>query len=63
MDNSLKTKEKPPQRGGLTPPAKGKTKTFLIGKELKRTENKILTANSGGTGKRTGNKTQAQNPG
>ena len=35
MDNSLKTKEKPPEAEGLTPPAKGKTKTFLIGKELK----------------------------
>ena len=35
MDNSLKTKEKTPKRGGLAPPAKGKTKTFLIGKELK----------------------------
>ena len=35
MDNSLKKKEKPPEEGGLTPPAKGKTKTFLIGKELK----------------------------
>ena len=39
MDNSLKTKEKPPEErereGGLTPPAKGKTKTFLISKELK----------------------------
>ena len=23
-------------RGGLTPPAKGKTKTFLVGKELKK---------------------------
>ena len=35
MDNSLKTKEKTPETEGLTPPAKGKTKTFLIGKELK----------------------------
>ena len=37
MDNLLKTKEKTP-REGLTPsPGKDKTKTFLIGKELKRT--------------------------
>ena len=35
MDNSLKKREKPPEEGGLTPPAKGKTETFLIGKELK----------------------------
>ena len=32
MDNSLKRKH---PREGLTPPRKGKTKTFLIGKELK----------------------------
>ena len=35
MDNSLKTKEKPPKRGATRPSRKGKTKTFLIGKELK----------------------------
>ena len=35
MDNSLKTKEKPRKRGANAPPAKGKTKTFLIDKELK----------------------------
>ena len=35
MDNSLKTKEKPPKRGANAPPRKGKTKPFLIGKELK----------------------------
>ena len=34
MDNSLKKKRKHP-REGLAPPAKGKTKTFLIDKELK----------------------------
>ena len=34
MDNSLKTKEKPPKRGANAP-AKGKTKNFLIGKEVK----------------------------
>ena len=35
MDNSLKTKEKPPEEGGYPPHTRGKTKTFLIGKELK----------------------------
>ena len=35
MDNSLKTKEEPPEEGANAPPAKGKTKTFLIGKRLK----------------------------
>ena len=34
MDNSLKTKEKPPKRGANAP-RKRQTKTFLIGKELK----------------------------
>ena len=34
MDNSLENKRETTGRGGLTPPAKGKTKTFLIGKEL-----------------------------
>ena len=34
MDNALKTKEKTPKRGANAP-VKGKTKTFLIGKELK----------------------------
>ena len=56
MDNSLKTKrETTGSRGGVTPPAKHKTKTFLIGKELKK---KRLTPYRGGTGKRTDNKTQ-----
>ena len=32
MDNSLKTKEKPPKGGANAPPLKGKTKTFLISK-------------------------------
>ena len=36
MDNSLKTKEKPPKRGANTPSRKGKTKTFPIRKELKQ---------------------------
>ena len=31
VDNSLKTKEKPPEEGGVSPPQKGKTQTFLIG--------------------------------
>ena len=39
---------------------KPKIKTFLIDKELKK---KRLTANSGGTGKRTDNKTQPKTPG
>ena len=54
MDNSLKTKEKPPERGGLAPPAKGKTKTFLIGKELKT---KDLRQTAAERGKRDNNKT------
>ena len=36
MDNSLKTKAKPPEAEGYRPPAKGKTKTLLIGKELEK---------------------------
>ena len=55
MDNSLKTKEKPTGSGGLTPPAKHKTKTFLIGKELKT---KDLRQTAAERGKRTDNKTQ-----
>ena len=55
MDNSLKTKEKPPEERGLTPPAKGKTKTFLIDKELKT---KDLRQTAVRSGKRTDNKTQ-----
>ena len=47
MDNLLKTKEKPPESGGLTPPAKGKTKTFLIGKELKTKDLRKTTAERG----------------
>ena len=36
MDNSLKTKEKPPEdERANAPPRKGKTKAFLIDKELK----------------------------
>ena len=55
MDNSLKTKEKTPKAEGLTPPAKGKAKTFLIGKELKTTD---LDHTGAKRGKRTDNKTQ-----
>ena len=33
--NKLTEKKRNHPREGLTPPAKGKTKTFLIGKELK----------------------------
>ena len=62
MDNSLKTKEKPPGRGWLTPPAKGKTKTFLIGKELKTTENKRLTPYRGGIEQADRQQTPTQNP-
>ena len=36
MDNSLKTKEKPLEEGVASHPAKGKTKTFLIGKDSKQ---------------------------
>ena len=43
MENSLKTKEKPPKRGANAPPEKGKTKTFLIDKELK-TKDLLKTA-------------------
>ena len=53
MDNSLKTKEKPPKRGA-NPPAKGKTKAFLIGKEMKT---KDLQKTAAEQGKRDGNKT------
>ena len=35
MDNSLKTKEETTPERGYRPARKGKTKTFLIGKELK----------------------------
>ena len=59
MNNSLKPKEKTPKRG-LTPPAKDKTKTFLIGKELKQ---KDLLKTAAERGKRDDNKTQNQNPG
>ena len=65
MDNSLKTKEKTAKAEGLTPPAKSKTKTFLIGKVLKT---KDLLRISGcwrgvcSSGKRIGNKAQGENP-
>ena len=55
MDNSLKTKDKPPKRGGLTPPATGNPKTFLISQELKT---KDLHYTAADRGKRDDNKTQ-----
>ena len=57
MDNSLKTKIT--GKRGLTPPAKGKTKTFLIGKELKT---KDLHHTAAERGKRNDNKTQPKTP-
>ena len=45
--------------GGLTPPAKGKTKTFLIGKELKT---KDLWQTAAERGERDDNKTQPKTP-
>ena len=58
MDNSLKTKEKPTKRGANAP-AKGKTKTFLIGKELK-TKDLRQTAAERGTA--TGSKKSSYPP-
>ena len=56
MDNSLKKRETT-GRGGLTPPpAKGKTKTFLIGKELK-TKTCSKPQRNGGNGTTTKPKT------
>ena len=45
--------------GGLTPPAKGKIKPFLIGKELK-TKDLLQTAERRASGR--GTKTQSQRP-
>ena len=59
MDNSLKTKEKPPKRRADAP-RKGKTKTFLIGKELKTKDLRQTAAKSG---KRTRQQTQTKRPG
>ena len=47
MDNSLKTKEKPPKRGANAPPTKGKTKTFFIDKELKTKDLRKTAAERG----------------
>ena len=58
MDNALKTKEKTPKRGANAP-VKGKTKTFLIGKELKP---KDLQKTAAERGKRDDNKTQPKPP-
>ena len=60
MDNSLKNKRETTGRGGLTPPAKGKTKTFLIGKELKK---KDLLQTAAERGKQDGKQNPTQNPG
>ena len=38
MDNSLKTKAKPPERGANAPPRKDKTKTFPIGKRTEKND-------------------------
>ena len=46
MDNSLKKKRNHRKRG-LTPPAKGETKTFLIGKELKTKDLRQTAAERG----------------
>ena len=51
MDNSLKKRETT-GRGGLTPPAKGKTQTFLIDKELK-TKTYSKPQRNGGNGTTT----------
>ena len=51
MDNSLKTNEKPPKEGANTPPAKGKTKTFLIGKKLKTNDLRQTAAERGEPGR------------
>ena len=59
MGNSLKTKEKLHWKRGLTPPAKDKTKSFLIYKELKTKDLRKIAA---GRGKRTDNKTQPKTP-
>ena len=58
MDNSLEKRETT-ERGGLTPPAKGKTKTFPIGKELK-TKDLLKTAAERASG--PGNKSKPTGP-
>ena len=59
MDNSLKTKEKPPKRGANAPPEKAKPKAFLIGKEMKT---KDLRQTAAERGKRDDNRTQPKTP-
>ena len=59
MDNSLKTKEKPPKRGTNAPAAKGKIKTFLIGNKLKTQD---LHHTPAERGKRNDTKTQPKPP-
>ena len=59
MDNLLKTKEKTPKRGADAPPRKGKTKTFLIGKELKTKDLRRTAAWNGQADRpKTDNKTR-----
>ena len=58
MDNSLEKRETT-GRGELTPPAKGKTKTFLIGKKLKT---KDLLHTAAERGNRDDNKNQPKTP-
>ena len=65
MDNSLKTKEKTPdKRGANAPPAKSKTKPFLIGRELK-TKDLLHTAAERASviGNKTQPKTRIKTPG
>ena len=59
MDKLTENKRETTERGGLTPPAKGKTKTFLIGKEL---ETNDLRQTAAERGKRDDNKTQPKTP-
>ena len=59
VDNSLKTKEKPPEEGGANAPHKSQTKPFLIGKRLK-TKDLLQIAADRASGTRHQN--QDQNP-
>ena len=59
MDKLTENKRETTERGWLTPPAKGKTKTFLIGKEL---ETNDLRQTAAERGKRDDNKTQPKTP-
>ena len=60
MDNTLtENKRETTGREGLAPPAKSKTKAFLIGKKLKTN---TLHHTAAERGKRDGNKTQPKTP-